>query len=580
MSEHAVNGHGAGGHAAGLFPVPGDGVLARHGDLILLCSLEDSQAADDLLDLLEQVAGAGGDGRQFAGAVADVLEAAERGPSVLAFGPAGSGFAITVSGGAWADITTAEGTARVEAGHPRMLLRGTIHSAASGVRGGLSPSDTGAASTDRFSRLDAGTVRAGGLSYYSDGKPAGRDASGGGKAGRRPAVGAVSGDQMTPSDISGAQTSAMEIPRARGRGAGAAAAASGTGGPRADSEPAAGRPPEQAAAEPTRAAEAEAGSAGAQDSEAGGAEVPQDQPSAWEAVPSQATSSQAGGPDAPFEPTSAWAAPDPSSAQERQATELWSGPSPAEQAGAPAGGGAGTAAGWPPAGEADQGTAQDLERDVTAPPAPYEQAGGFDQEHGQPFEAVLLLDAGASSGVELPARGPLSKVKDMPPGSSSYVSAGPIIQGVYCKNGHFDDPEALFCAICGISMNQQTLVPRPGERPPLGVLLLDDGSVFQLDSDYVVGREPSLDASVAAGQARPLRVADETGIVSRVHARVHLDGWRVLVTDLGSANGTRVLLPGQPADQPLVPQVPIVLATGTQVDLGGRGFRYESHRGR
>ena len=127
---------------------------------------------------------------------------------------------------------------------------------------------------------------------------------------------------------------------------------------------------------------------------------------------------------------------------------------------------------------------------------------------------------------------------------------------MYCKNGHFDDPEALFCAICGISMNQQTLVPRPGERPPLGVLLLDDGSVFQLDSDYVVGREPSLDSSVAAGKARPLRVADDTGIVSRVHARVQLDGWRVLVTDLGSANGTRVLLPGHPADQQLVPQVP------------------------
>ena len=205
---------------------------------------------------------------------------------------------------------------------------------------------------------------------------------------------------------------------------------------------------------------------------------------------------------------------------------------------------------------------------------------GFDPMQGQPFEAVVLLDASSGSGVDIPARAPLSKVKDMPPGTSSYVSAGPIIQGVYCKNGHFDDPEALFCAICGISMNQQTLVPRPGERPPLGVLLLDDGAVFQLDSDYVVGREPGLDGSVAEGKARPLRITDETGIVSRVHARVVLDGWRVLVIDLGSANGTRVLLPGQPADQPLVPQVPIVLATGSQVDLGGRGFRYESHRGR
>ncbi|HEX5188778.1 MAG TPA: FHA domain-containing protein [Streptosporangiaceae bacterium] len=584
-------------HAAGLFPVPGDGVLARHGDLILLCSLEDSQAADDLLDLLEQIAAVGGDGRRFAGAVADVLEAAERGPSVLAFGPARPGLAITVSGGAWADIATADGTARVEAGHPRMLLRGTIRSVVSGVRGGLSPSDVGAASTDRFSRLDAGTVRAGGLSFYSDGTTQGRGA-GAGRGDRRPGGAGIPPDQMTPSDISGAQTSAMEIPRARGRGTGGAAAAAaagaaagnraGQGGqdrgaPEGD-EPAADQPADQeAAATSADDGAAEAASHAAAVAEGAGAEVPQEEPSVWDAASapgSLAPSSQAPEQEAQFEPTAAWGAPEPSPAQERQATELWSAPdassgpgepSPAERAG--------TAVGWQPPGPG-QSAAADLERDVTAPPEPYEPVTGFSQEQGQPFEAVMLLDAGANSGVELPAREPLSKVKDMPPGSSSYVSAGPIIQGVYCKNGHFDDPEALFCAICGISMNQQTLVPRPGERPPLGVLLLDDGSVFQLDSDYVIGREPGLDASVAAGQARPLRVADDTGIVSRVHARVHLDGWRVLVADLGSANGTRVLLPGQQADQPLVPQVPIVLATGSQVDLGGRGFRYESHRGR
>jgi hypothetical protein len=199
----------------------------------------------------------------------------------------------------------------------------------------------------------------------------------------------------------------------------------------------------------------------------------------------------------------------------------------------------------------------------------------------EPFEAVLF-NAGPAAGADLGLvqREPLSRARDIPAGQSSYVADAPVIQGVYCKNGHFDDPEALFCAVCGISMNQQTLVPRPGTRPPLGVLLLDDGSVFQLDRDYIVGREPGLDASVAAGRSRALRITDDSGIVSRVHAKVQLDGWRVLVTDLGSANGTRVRLPKQSADTVLQPHVPIVLATGSQVDLGGRGFRYESHRGR
>jgi len=201
----------------------------------------------------------------------------------------------------------------------------------------------------------------------------------------------------------------------------------------------------------------------------------------------------------------------------------------------------------------------------------------------EPFEAVLLGGGGpAGAGAEIGGlqREPLSKARDIPPGTSSYVADAPIVQGVYCSRGHFDDPESLFCAVCGISMNQQTLVPRPGTRPPLGVLLLDDGSVFQLDRDYIVGREPSLDGSVASGKSRPLRIADDSGIVSRVHAKVQLDGWRVTITDLGSANGTRVKLPKQASDTVLQPHIPLVLATGSQVDLGGGGFRYESHRGR
>ena len=129
-------------------------------------------------------------------------------------------------------------------------------------------------------------------------------------------------------------------------------------------------------------------------------------------------------------------------------------------------------------------------------------------------------------------------------------------------------------------MNQVTLLPRPGPRPPLGLLVLDTGAVFQLDGDYVIGREPTLDASVEACEARPIFAPDDSGTVSRVHARIQLDGWRVLVTDLGSANGTRIQLPGQAADEPLAPQVPAVLPAGSRVDLGGLGFRYESHRGR
>lgn len=47
-----------GTHPPGLWPVPGDGVLARYGNLVLLSSLESGQFVDVLLDALDQVASA------------------------------------------------------------------------------------------------------------------------------------------------------------------------------------------------------------------------------------------------------------------------------------------------------------------------------------------------------------------------------------------------------------------------------------------------------------------------------------------------------------------------------------------
>ena len=375
-------------HEAGLWPVPGDGVLARRGDLVLLAGSESPRLVETLLGLIEQVAAAGGDGRALTDAVAAALDstaldsAAQDGAgaepgggvdheaAVLAFGPAGAGLAILASDAAWAEVTTERGTQLVGAGQPGMMFRLLVRTPVGAVRGGIGPDDGASARTDRFSRLDAGTVRAGGLGYY----PAG---------------------QM-PFPVSG------------------------------------------------RLYQGEAGSY--------------------------------------------------------------------------------------PSG---------------AHPYPSGQPQYADQE---PY-----------------------------PGQEPYPADDePAVEGVYCENGHFNDPEAAFCAVCGVPIDEPEL---DGARESLGVLVLDDGSEVDLDTDYVIGREPTLDDSVAAGQAQPLRLVDETGIVSRVHVRVHLDDWRVLVTDLDSANGTRVRFPGQKLEQPLLPHVPMVLVPGCVVDLGARGFRYEAKSG-
>lgn len=408
----------------GLWFVPGDAVLARAGDLVLLSSVTQNDFLEKLLDGLANVTGASPDFARLAEASVEdngAWQAGEQGPAVVAVGPARTGLAVTVSGTAWAEITTGRGVQRLEAGQPAALLRCVVTAPVLAVHGGLG-TDPGRARPDRFSRLDAGTVRACGFTYHP------------GKLSYHPGPPAP--------DTGGLMAS---VP--------------------------AGEEPDPAVA---------AGEPDADEASRGGAVVAQ------------------------------------------------------------------------PASAAD------------APPVA-----------GEPFEAVLLV---GDPPAEAEAR-PALPVPTADSGGEAAADA-PIVSGVYCKNGHFDDPQARYCAICGISMNQLTLIPRPGPRPPLGMLVLDDGAVFQLDHDYVIGRDPALDASVAVGKARPLRATDDAGTVSRIHARIQLEGWLVLVTDLGSTNGTRIRLPGRAADQALTPRVPTALLPGSLIDLGGRQLRYESHRGR
>src|SRR5437763_151729 len=129
----------------GLWSIPGDGVLARQGSLVLLSSIDRRGFVEALLGLLARASEGGGDGRGLTDAIGQAVEndqswggsQSEPGPAVLAFGPAGAGLAVTVSGTAWAEITTAHGTHRLVAGQPSMLLRSVVGIPVQAVRGGL-----------------------------------------------------------------------------------------------------------------------------------------------------------------------------------------------------------------------------------------------------------------------------------------------------------------------------------------------------------------------------------------------------------------------------------------------------------
>jgi hypothetical protein len=152
-----------------------------------------------------------------------------------------------------------------------------------------------------------------------------------------------------------------------------------------------------------------------------------------------------------------------------------------------------------------------------------------------------------------------------------------LVDGVVCARDHFNDPGARVCRHCGIGLEQppRNLQRRP--RPPLGVLVLDDGSRITLDRDYVLGREPTFDSDVIDGRARPLRINDPDGTVSRMHLRISLVGWQVEVSDLGSANGS--LLQSSGAERPLAPFEPTIIEPGARIGIGHRSMHYLAYQG-
>jgi len=458
VTEHGV--------LPGLWPIQGDGVLARQGDLILLIHPAGGSFTDRLLEVLADAARTGTDGLHFTDQVSAEFDAdatvadasSEAGPAVVAFGPAGHGTAVAVYGNGWAEITTSRGAQRLTAGEPYGRLRCVLPSPLVSVRAGVQAVASDA-ETDPYLRLADGVVRAVAFLY-------------------------------APADVAGlAPGVSPAVPAA-----GAAAAVAAVEQP----PPAPAEPEPEPEPEPDQLQQA----------------APADQ--AEEAEPEYyATRIEQAVPTPPIPPL------------------------PANPYAEPA----------PP-----------------LPPDPYAPPPGADQ-----------------AGEEVPQHDPLLLGAEHPQAEDLDLAEMPAVtvEGVYCANGHFNDPEARYCAVCGLGMSQPPTIREKGNRPSLGVLVLDDGSVCQLDADYVIGREPTLDSAVAEGRARPLRLSGASGVVSRTHARVELDGWQVFITDLNSANGTQVLQPGERNPVNLEPGVRTPLAAGAQIRLGGEyGLQYDSHRQR
>jgi hypothetical protein len=103
-------------------------------------------------------------------------------------------------------------------------------------------------------------------------------------------------------------------------------------------------------------------------------------------------------------------------------------------------------------------------------------------------------------------------------------------------------------------------------RPPLGVLRLPDGEPVLLDRPVVLGRRPV--PSGPGDWPHLVRLPHDSTYLSRLHARIDLDGWHVMAQDLGSRGGTTLFAPGRDPER-IRGHEPHLLESGTTIDLAG-----------
>jgi hypothetical protein len=150
---------------------------------------------------------------------------------------------------------------------------------------------------------------------------------------------------------------------------------------------------------------------------------------------------------------------------------------------------------------------------------------------------------------------------------------GPTVLAAVCPNGHLSPPYSSVCRICQAPLTAQDAFTAP--RPVLGALRLSTGDVVTLDRGVVMGRAPEPPSGNVADRPHVVRLASPGNDISRTHLEIRLDGWHVLVVDLGSTNGTEVTLPG---DEPrrLRANDPQAIEPGTVVSVADEvSFVYE-----
>jgi hypothetical protein len=120
------------------------------------------------------------------------------------------------------------------------------------------------------------------------------------------------------------------------------------------------------------------------------------------------------------------------------------------------------------------------------------------------------------------------------------------------------------CSACGAALQAD---PVAIARPVLGEILLSTGERIPLDRPVIIGRKPNAPRFSNADMPRLVVVESPRQDISRSHLKIDLEDWSVIVSDLGSTNGTVLRREGQP-DRRLKGPEQMVAQVGDVYDLG------------
>src|SRR5690606_37963447 len=105
------------------------------------------------------------------------------------------------------------------------------------------------------------------------------------------------------------------------------------------------------------------------------------------------------------------------------------------------------------------------------------------------------------------------------------------VHAVHCPAGHPNPPATDRCRGCGAAIVDPTVSIVP--RPVVARLVFERGPVIDVDRTQIIGRGPVSPTGLVE-EPNLVTVPNPDGDLSREHTAVRLEGWDLIIEDLGS----------------------------------------------